>query len=61
MAYQRKTKDVFHLFVNYGGRWEHEITEDTRQEIRARFREYRENCPQWPVKWKRVRERINET
>lgn len=58
MPYQRKTRDVFRLYVNYGGGWEHEITEDTRREIRARYLEYRQNCPQYACRWRKVREKI---
>jgi len=58
MAYKRKTQDEFRLFVNYGQGWEHETTESTHKEIRERVREYRENCPEYPVKWKMARVRI---
>ena len=51
MAYQRKTRDVYVLYVNYGQGYEEEIHEDTRAGIRQRAKEYRENCPQYPVKW----------
>ena len=27
MAYQRKTRDVYRLFVDYGQGWEHELDE----------------------------------
>lgn len=47
---QRKTRDEFQLHVNYGQGFEHEISEDTRAEVNLRRREYRENCPQYPVK-----------
>ncbi len=50
MAYQRKTVDEYQLHVNYGQEWEHEITEDSFREARARRREYRENCPEYPCK-----------
>jgi len=55
--YQRKTKDEYRLFVNYGygDGWEHEISEDSHREIMRRAREYRENCPEYPVKWSRHR------
>lgn len=46
----RKTDTVWHLMVNYGQGWEHELTEDSWREMRDRLREYRENCPQYPVK-----------
>ncbi len=41
------------LWVNYGQGWEYEIFEDSRSEGRARLREYRENCPQYPAMLKR--------
>jgi hypothetical protein len=58
MAYQRKTKDVWHIEVNYGGGWEHELTEDSWLEAKAQLKCYRENCPQYPVRARRRRERI---
>lgn len=58
MAYQRKTRDVWHFFVDYGGGWEHELDEYSLKEIRARKREYRENCPQYPTKVVKGRERL---
>lgn len=58
MPYVRKTVDVYRLFVNYGQGWEHEVTEFTHSAIRERVREYRENCPQYPVKWRSGRDRI---
>lgn len=58
MAYQRKTRDVWRLYVNYGQGWEHELDESTRAEMRQRVKEYQENCPQYPVKVEKGRERI---
>lgn len=57
---QRKTRDVFELWVNYGCGFEYEVGEDTNEEIRQRKREYRENCPQYPVQIRRKREYIQE-
>ena len=54
----RKTRDALHLYVNYGHGWEHEVTEYRLADIKARVREYRENCPEYPVKWGFRRERI---
>lgn len=48
MAYQRKTRDVYRLFVDYGQGWEHELDEFSLREIRQRQKEYRENCPAVP-------------
>lgn len=58
MSRVRKTRDALHLFVNYGHGWEHEVTEYRLADIKARVREYRENCPQYPVKWGFRRERV---
>jgi hypothetical protein len=58
MAYVRKTRDEFQIFLNYGGGWEHEISEDNRKDMRERLKEYRENCPQYPIKWKIARVKI---
>jgi hypothetical protein len=58
MPRPRKTSDTWQLWINYGQGWEHEITEDTRREAKTRLREYRENCPQYPVRLRYRRERI---
>lgn len=52
MAYVRKTRDEFQLWINYGygHGWEHEISEDSYREFKARRKEYRENCPQYPTR-----------
>ena len=50
MEYQRKTEDEYQLWINYGGGWEHEISESTRAEAKAQQKTYRENCPQYPTK-----------
>ena len=50
MAYKRKTRDIYKIMVHYGQGWEHDCTEFTMREARARVREYRENCPEYPVK-----------
>ncbi len=56
--YIRKTRDVWEIHVDYGQGWEYEIAEFSFSEARARRREYRENCPQYPLKIVRKRERI---
>ena len=56
--YKRKTRDTWQLHVNYGQGWEHEITEDSRREIKDRVAEYRANFPKYPVKVVTKRERI---
>ena len=57
MAYVRKTRDVWHIYVNYGQGWEHESTELTRKEMQENRKAYRENCA-YPIKVKKVREKI---
>lgn len=59
MTYQRKTRDVWRFYVNYGCGWEHEFDEDSFSEIKKRKKEYRENCPQYPIKVVKGRERID--
>ena len=58
MAYQRKTKDTWELWLNYGYGWEYTTGEDSRREIKERCKEYRENQPEYPRKIKMVREPI---
>lgn len=60
MAYKRKTRDVWRMYVNYGygDGWGHELDEYSVVEIRKRMEEYRENCPQYPIKVVKGRERI---
>lgn len=58
MARKRVTVDEYQIHVNYGGSWEHEISEDTRKEALARLKEYRENCPQYPATIVKKRVRI---
>lgn len=60
MKYQRKTIDTYQLHVHYGQGWEHEVTEYTFREARERRKEYRENCPQYPVKIVAKREPVEE-
>lgn len=60
MAYKRKTRDVWVLYVDYGQGWEYELTGYSRDEIRQRRKEYRENCPQYPTKVVMKREKIEE-
>lgn len=58
-TYKRKTRDVWHIEVHYGAHgWEHEVTEISWADARAQLRTYRENCPQYPVRARKRRERI---
>ena len=36
MAYQRKTVDVWRMYVDYGCGWEYELTEYTREQANLR-------------------------
>lgn len=58
MAYVRKTQDVWHVLINYGQGWEHELTEDSFRAARDQRRTYNENVPEYPVKIRKRRERI---
>ena len=61
--YIRKTRDVYEIHVDYGygDGFEHEITESTWAEGKARLKEYRENCPEYSSKMVCKRERIQES
>ena len=61
MAYQRKTRDVFHIqqYTGPAYGWEIVTTEETRTEARARLREYRENQPEYPARIHTGREPIS--
>ena len=58
MAYERKTQDVWDIYGNYGEGWELVTAETTWKGTKQRLREYRENEPGVPFKWKKKRERI---
>jgi hypothetical protein len=49
-SYVRKTSDEWQLHVNYGGGWEHEISEATYKAAKEQKKTYSENCPQYPTK-----------
>ena len=53
MKIRNKRKDVkmeFVMYVDYGQGFEYELTEDSVEEIEQRKKEYREDCPQYPIK-----------
>lgn len=50
MTYQRKTRDCWRFYLNYGQGWEHEITEYTRAEMKVNRAAYRENAPQYTLR-----------
>ena len=43
------------LYVNYGGGWEYEHFEETREGYKENRKAYQENCT-YPQKWTRGRE-----
>ncbi len=59
MKKQNKYIYGWKLLVNYGQGWEYELFEEHLSEIKLRRNEYRENCPQYPIKTVRARE-INQ-
>ncbi len=60
MAYIRKTRDVWSVEQNFGGihGWECVSECDTWPEARAERKVYRENQPEYPVRIRPRRERI---
>jgi hypothetical protein len=46
----------YKIYVNYGLGWEYELWEDTWKEAKQRLKEYRENCPKYPIKASKGRE-----
>ena len=59
--YVRKTRDVWELQVNYGQGYEYECTEYSRADAKKTAWEYAVNCPQYPVRIIKKRERITTT
>lgn len=57
MPYIRKTVDCWRFYLNYGGGWEHEITEYTRAEMKENRKAYRENCA-YPLRIVKGREPV---
>ena len=57
--YKRKTIDIWTLCLDYGygHGWEEEISEYSLAEIRQCAKEYRENCPEYPRKIIKRREK----
>lgn len=60
MTRQRKTRDCWRFYLNYGQGWEHEITEYSREAMQVNRKAYRENAPQYPLRIVKGRERIEE-
>ena len=62
MSYTRKTRDVWNVQQYTGPQygWETVCAEDRFRDARERLREYRKNQPEYPVRAKLCRERIEE-
>jgi hypothetical protein len=60
MAYQRKTRDYWSIqqYTGQGYGWEEVNAEETWLEAKRSLCEYRENQPEYPVRARRKRERI---
>jgi hypothetical protein len=60
MTYQRKTRDYWSIQQYTGAeyKWEEVNAEDTWKDAKRSLREYRENQPEYPVRARRKRERI---
>ena len=50
----------FRLWTNYGHGWEHEVTEETRREVRERQKEYAANAPTCRTRITRARVRVTD-
>jgi hypothetical protein len=61
--YVRKTRDYFaieqYTGAEYG--WEEVCAEEHRRAAVATVRDYRANQPEYPVRWRRRREKLNTT
>lgn len=62
MAYQRKTRDYWDIQQYTGPEygWESVNTEETWKDAKRSLREYRDNQPEYPVRARRKRERIEQ-
>lgn len=62
MSYTRKTRDIWDVEQYTGPQygWEVVTAEDRRKDALARLREYRENQPDYPVRLRPRRERIEQ-
>lgn len=58
--YMRRTRDVWELYVDYGQGYEYETAEYSLEAINRRRKDYALNCPQYPTKVIKKRERITE-
>ena len=62
MAHTRKTRDYWSIQQYTGGQygWEEVCADATWKEARQTLKEYRENQPEYPVRARCKRERIEE-
>ena len=57
---KRKTRDVWDFYVDYGGGWEYEYSENSLSDAKRLQKEYSDNYPQYPTRIVRRREKIKE-
>lgn len=43
--YKRKTRDVYHLYSNYGYGWDMELECEDYKDAKLQLETYRDNCP----------------
>jgi hypothetical protein len=60
MAYKRKTRDYWSIQQHTSEGWEEVTAAETWKEARTTLKEYRANQPEYPVRARRKRERIEE-
>ena len=60
VMYQRKTKDVWHIELNYGYGWESESEYDNPKDAKADLAEYKEHARHYGAscRLRKTRERI---
>jgi predicted TIM-barrel fold metal-dependent hydrolase len=58
MAYKRKTEDVWIILQHCGEGWEEVSAESSWKDTRRALAEYRENQPEYPVKAKKTRMKL---
>lgn len=58
MAYVRKTEDEYRIYQDFGCGFEEIDCVETRKELKERLKEYRENQPEYPLRWRCVRVRL---
>lgn len=52
--YERKTRDTYEIWTNYGYGWECECVEDNYKDLKVNLKAYRDNTNA-TIKWKKKR------